>query len=57
MFLFVGIDTFIKWMEETSVVNITQEAIINFLKSIIYRLCVPNRVLTDNEPSSKEPCS
>jgi hypothetical protein len=49
MFLFVGIDTFTKWMEATPVVNITQVAAVKFLKSITYRFGVPKRVLTDNE--------
>jgi transposase InsO family protein len=47
-FLFVGIDTFTKWMESTPMVNITQEVVVKFLKSIIYRFGVPKRVLTDN---------
>jgi hypothetical protein len=47
-FLFVGIDTFTKWMEATPVVNITQEVAVKFHKSIIYRFNVPKRVLTDN---------
>jgi hypothetical protein len=47
-FLFVGVDTFTKWMEATPVVNITQEAAVKFLQSIIYRFGVPKRVLTDN---------
>jgi hypothetical protein len=47
-FLFVGVDTFTKWMEVTPVVNITQEAAVKFLQSIIYRFDVPKRVLTDN---------
>jgi transposase InsO family protein len=47
-FLFIDIDTFTKWMEATPVVNITQEAAIKFLQSIIYRFGVPKRVLTDN---------
>jgi hypothetical protein len=47
-FLFVSIDTFTKWMEATPVVNITQEATVKFLKSIIYRFGVPKRVITDN---------
>jgi hypothetical protein len=47
-FLFIGIDTFTKWMEATLVVNITHESAVKFLKSIIYRFGVPNRVLTDN---------
>jgi hypothetical protein len=40
-------------MEATPVVNITQEATVNFLKSIIYRFSVPKRVLTDNETRFK----
>jgi transposase InsO family protein len=30
-FLFVAIDTFIKWMEAMPVANITQEAVIKFM--------------------------
>jgi hypothetical protein len=52
-FLFVGIDIFTKWMEATLVVNITQEAAVKFLQSIIYRFSVPQIM----EPSSKEPSS
>jgi hypothetical protein len=40
-FLFVTIDTFTKWMEVMPVVNITQEAAIKFLQSIIYRFGMP----------------
>jgi transposase InsO family protein len=47
-FLFVGIDTFTKWMAATPVVNITQEAAVKFLQSIIYRFGVPKGVLMDN---------
>jgi hypothetical protein len=47
-FLFVGIDTFTKWMEATPVVNITQKAAVKFLQNIIYRFDVLKRVLTDN---------
>jgi transposase InsO family protein len=47
-FLFIGIDTFTKWMEATPVVNKTQEATVKFLKSIIYRFGISKRVLTDN---------
>jgi hypothetical protein len=48
-FLFVGVDTFTKWMEATPVVNITQEVAVKFLQSIIHRFGVPKRVLMDNE--------
>jgi hypothetical protein len=47
-YLFIGIDMFTKWMEVVPTVNITQEAAVKFLQSIIYRLGVPRRVLTDN---------
>jgi transposase InsO family protein len=35
-------------MEATLAVNITQEAVVKFHKSIIYRFGVPKIVLTDN---------
>jgi transposase InsO family protein len=47
-YLFVIIVTFTKWMEVMPAVNITQEAMVKFLQSIIYRFGVPRRVLTDN---------
>jgi transposase InsO family protein len=47
-FLFVAIDTFTKWMEAMPVVNITQEATIKFLQSIIYRFDIPRWILIDN---------
>jgi transposase InsO family protein len=48
MFLFIGIDTFTKWMNAAPVVNIMQEAEVKLLQSNIYRFGVPQRVLTDN---------
>jgi transposase InsO family protein len=39
---------FTKWMEVIPTVNMTQEAAIKFLQSIIYRFGVPRRDLTDN---------
>jgi hypothetical protein len=47
-FLFVAIDKFTKWPEATPVVNITQGATVAFLKSIVCRFGVPNRVIMDN---------
>jgi transposase InsO family protein len=52
-YLFDGIDTFTKWMEAMPAVNITQEAAVKFLQSIIYRFSVPRRVLTDNKTQFK----
>jgi hypothetical protein len=52
-FLFVTIDTFTKWMEAMPIANITQEAAVKFLQSIIYRFGMPRRVLIDNETQFK----
>jgi transposase InsO family protein len=52
-FLFITIDTFTKWMDAMLVVNITQEAAVKFLQSIIYRFGIPIRVLTDNKTQFK----
>jgi transposase InsO family protein len=46
-YLFIGIDTFTYWIEIVPAVNITQEAIVKFLQSIIYRFGVPKSVLTN----------
>jgi hypothetical protein len=47
-FLFVVIGTFTRWMEAMSVVNITQEAAVKFLQSIVYRFDIPRMALIDN---------
>jgi transposase InsO family protein len=47
-YLFIGVDTFTKWLEAVPIVNIIQDAVVKFLQSIIYRFSVPRRVLTDN---------
>jgi hypothetical protein len=47
-FLFVAIDKFTKWPEATPMVNITQGAVVAFLKSIVCRFGVPSRIITDN---------
>ena len=47
-FLYVTIDKFTKWSEVTPVVNITKGTAVAFLKSIICRFGVPNRIITDN---------
>jgi hypothetical protein len=52
-YLFFGIDTFTKWIEVMPTVNITQEAAVKFLHSIIYRFGVPRRVLIDNRTQFK----
>jgi hypothetical protein len=47
-FLFIAIDIFTKWMEAMPIVNITQEAVIKFLQSIVFRFSILRWVLMDN---------
>jgi transposase InsO family protein len=47
-FLYVAIDKFTKWPEATPVVKINKQSAVKFIKSIIYRFGVPNRIITDN---------
>jgi hypothetical protein len=48
-YLYVAIDKFTKWPEVTPVVNITKASATAFLRSIVCRFGVPNRVITDNK--------
>jgi transposase InsO family protein len=47
-FLYVAIDKFTKWPEATPVVKINKQSAVKFIKSIICRFGVPNRIITDN---------
>jgi transposase InsO family protein len=47
-FLYVAIDKFTKWLEATPVVKINKQSAVKFIKSIICRFGVPNRVIADN---------
>ena len=47
-FLYVAIDKFTKWPEVTPVVNITKKSAVAFLRSIVCRFGVPNRIIADN---------
>jgi transposase InsO family protein len=47
-YLYITINKFTKWPEATPMVNITKELAITFLKSIVCRFGVPNRIITDN---------
>jgi transposase InsO family protein len=47
-YLYVAINKFTKWLEATPVVNITKASTIAFLKSIMCRFGVLNRIITDN---------
>jgi transposase InsO family protein len=47
-FLYVAIDKFTKWPEAIPVVKINKQLAVKFIKSIIYRFGVPNRIITNN---------
>jgi hypothetical protein len=47
-FLYVFIDKFTNWLEATPVVKINKQSVVKFIKSIICRFGVPNRIITDN---------
>jgi transposase-like protein len=47
-YLYVAIDKFTKWLKVTPVVKINKQLAVKFIKSIIYRFQVPNRIITDN---------
>ena len=48
LYLYVAIDKFTKWPEVTPVVNITKKSAVAFLKSIVCRFGIPNRIIADN---------
>jgi transposase-like protein len=47
-FLYAAIDKFTKWLEATPMVKINKQSAVKFIKSIICRFGVPNRIITDN---------
>jgi transposase InsO family protein len=47
-FLNVAIDKFTKWLDAIPVVKINKQSIVKFIKFIICRFGVPNRVIIDN---------
>jgi hypothetical protein len=47
-FLYVAIDKFTKWPKATPVVKINKQSTVKFIKSIICRFRVPNRIITNN---------
>ena len=47
-YIYVAINKFTKWPEATPVVNINKQSAVKFIKSIICRFGVPNRIITDN---------
>ena len=47
-FLYVAIDKFTKWVEVEPVRAETAEASVKFIRVIVCRFGVPNRIITDN---------
>jgi hypothetical protein len=47
-YLYVAIDKFSKWPEATIVVKINKQLVVNFIKSIVCRFGVSNRIITNN---------
>jgi transposase InsO family protein len=47
-YLYVAINKFTKWPKATTVVKINKQSIVRFIKSIVCRFRVPNRIINDN---------
>jgi transposase InsO family protein len=47
-YLYVAIDKLTKWPEAIPVVKINKQSTVKFIKSIVCRFGVPNRIITDN---------
>jgi transposase InsO family protein len=47
-YLYVAIDKFTKWSEATPMVKINKQYAVKFIKSIVCRFGVPNRIITNN---------
>jgi hypothetical protein len=47
-YLYVTIDKFTMWQEATPVVKMNKQSTVKFIKSIIYRFRVLNRIITNN---------
>ena len=47
-FLYVAIDKFTKWTEAVPVAKITASTAVQFIRGIVCRFGVPNRIITDN---------
>jgi transposase InsO family protein len=48
--LYATIDKFTKWPKATPVVKINKQSIVKFIKSLVCRFGVPNRIIIDNGP-------
>jgi IS30 family transposase len=46
--MLVAVDKFTKWVEAAPVTTQDSTAVINFIKSIVFRFGVPHSIITDN---------
>jgi hypothetical protein len=46
--IFVVVDKFIKWIEAKSAASMIVAKAVEFIQEIMYRLGVPNNIITDN---------
>jgi hypothetical protein len=47
-YLYVAIDKFTKWVEVQPVCTIPARSTVKFIRGMVYRFGVPNRIITDN---------
>jgi hypothetical protein len=47
-YLYIAIDKFTKWLKATPMVKINKQFAVNFIKSIVHRFGVSNRIITNN---------
>jgi hypothetical protein len=48
IYMLVAVDKFTKWVEAAPVTTQDSTAVINFIKSIVFRFGVPHSIITDN---------
>jgi transposase InsO family protein len=48
VYMLVAVDKFTKWIEAAPVTTQDSKAVINFIKSIVFRFGVPHSIITDN---------
>jgi hypothetical protein len=46
--IFVAVDKFTKWIEVKPVTSITVAKVLEFIKGTMYKLGIPNNIITDN---------
>ena len=54
-YLYVAIDKFTKWPEVEPVCTIPAKLAVKFIRSLVYRFGVPNRIITDNLRQPRRP--